>query len=55
MKAAHKEICNVYGVGNCHNWFKKFGSLDFSLKDDQRSGRPTKVYDDQINVIVKEV
>jgi len=56
---AHKEICEVYGVDclterTCQNWFKKFRSGDFSLKDEQRSGRPTEVDDDQIKVIIEE-
>ncbi|KZC08453.1 Histone-lysine N-methyltransferase SETMAR [Dufourea novaeangliae] len=56
---AHKEICEVYGVDcitdrTCQNWFKKFRSGDFSLKDDQRSGRPTEVDDDQIKAIIEE-
>ncbi|KZC14201.1 Histone-lysine N-methyltransferase SETMAR [Dufourea novaeangliae] len=50
---AHKEICEVYGVDcitdrTCQNWFKKFRSGDFSLKDDQRSGRPTEVDDNDV-------
>ena len=48
---AHKEICEVCGVHclterTCQNVFKKFRSGDFSLKDDQRSGRPSEVDDD---------
>jgi len=50
--------CEVYGVNcitecTCQNWFKKFHSGDFSLKDDQRSGRSTEV-DDQIKAIIEE-
>ena len=35
----------------CRNWFDKFRSRDFSLKDEQRSGQPNEVDDDQIKVI----
>ena len=37
----------------CRNWFDKFHSGDFSLKDEQRSGRPNKVDDDQIKAIIE--
>ena len=45
---AHKKICDVHGVNclierKCQNLFKKFRSGDFSLKGDQRSGRPFEV------------
>ena len=35
------------------NWFDKFRSGDFSLKDEQRSGRPNEVKDDQIKPIIE--
>ena len=56
--AAHKEICEVYGV-NCltertyQNLFKNFRSGYFSLKDDQRSGRPPKVDDHVMKAIIE--
>ena len=37
----------------CRNWFDKFRSGDFSPKDEQRSGRPNKVDDDQIKAIIE--
>ena len=37
----------------CRNWFDNFRSGDFSLKDEQRSGRPNEVDDDQIKAIIK--
>ena len=37
----------------CRNWFDKFGSGDFSLKDEQRSGQPNEVDDDQIKAIIE--
>ena len=37
----------------CRNWFDKFRSGDFSLKDEQRSGRPNEVDDDQIKAIIE--
>ena len=36
----------------CWNWFDKFRSEDFSLKDEQRSSRPIEV-DDQIKAIIE--
>ena len=60
MKAseAHKELRAVYGdealkERQCQNWFAKFRSGDFSLKDNQRSGRPIDVDDDQIKAIIE--
>ena len=38
----------------CRNWFHKFGSRDFSLKDEQRSSRPNEVDNDQITAIFEK-
>ena len=55
MKAseAHKKLCTVYGEEalterQCRHWFAKFRSGDFSLKDNQYSGRLIDADDDQI-------
>ena len=37
----------------CRNWFDKFRSGNFSLKDEQHSGRPNEVDDDQIKAIIE--
>ncbi|XP_014473025.1 PREDICTED: histone-lysine N-methyltransferase SETMAR-like [Dinoponera quadriceps] len=37
----------------CRNWFDKFRSGDFLLKDEQRSGRPLQADDDQIKTIIE--
>lgn len=37
----------------CQNIFQKFHCGDFSLKVDKRSGRPTKVYDEQIKELLR--
>jgi len=55
---AAKKLRDVYGdealkERQCRNWFDKFRSGDFSIKDDQRSGRPTEVDDDQIKAIIE--
>ncbi|GBL86939.1 hypothetical protein AVEN_218678-1 [Araneus ventricosus] len=55
---ARKDIYEVFGVDylterTCQNWFKKFPLGDFSLKDDQRSGPPTEVSEDQIKTIIE--
>ena len=39
----------------CRNWFDKFRYGDFSLKDEQRSGRPNVFDDDQIKAIIQLV
>ncbi|KAK6062057.1 hypothetical protein COOONC_00272 [Cooperia oncophora] len=54
---AHKKLCAVYGdealkERQCQNWFAKFRSGDFSLKDEERSGRPVEVDDDLIKAII---
>ncbi|XP_014486223.1 PREDICTED: histone-lysine N-methyltransferase SETMAR-like, partial [Dinoponera quadriceps] len=36
----------------CRNWFDKFRSGDFSLKYEQRSGRPLQADNDQIKAII---
>ena len=55
---AAKKLRDVYGEEalkdrQCRNWFDKFRSGDFSLKDEQRSGRPNEVDDDQIKAIIE--
>ena len=37
----------------CRNWFDKYRSGNFSVKDEQRSGRPNEVDDDQIKAIIE--
>ena len=54
---ARKKLCAVYGdealkERQCQNWFDKFRSGDFSLKDEKRSGRPVEVDDDLIKAII---
>jgi len=46
---AHRKLCNVYGedilkVRQCQNWFAKFQSGDFYVKDVERSGRLVEVH-----------
>ena len=55
---AAKELRDVYCEEalkdrHCRNCFDKFRSRDFSLKDEQRSGRPNEVDEDQIKAIVE--
>ena len=55
---AAKKLRDVYGDEalkdrQCQNWYDKFRSGDFSLKDEQRSGRPKEVDDDQIKTIIE--
>ena len=54
----HKDICEDHG-SDCltirmrQMWLKKIHSGDFSLKDDQTSGRPSEVDDDQMKAIIE--
>ena len=54
---AAKKLRDLYGEEalkdrQCRNFFDKFRSGDFSLKDEGRSGRPNEV-DDQIKAIIE--
>ena len=49
---------NVYGEKSlterqCHNYFARFRSGDFDLKDAPRSGRPTEVDYDKIKAMIE--
>ena len=53
-----KKLRDVYGeealkYRQCRNWFDKLRSGDFSLKDEERSGRSNEVDDDQIKAIIE--
>jgi len=55
---AAKKLRDVYGEEalkerQCRYWFEKFRSGDFSLKDEQRTGRPMKADDEQIKTIIE--
>ena len=49
---------NTFGSGTANEhivqlWFKKFGKGKESLEDEEHSGRPLEVDDDQLRAIVK--
>ena len=51
-------MCDVYGKKSltkrqCQNWFARFRSGDFYLKDAPRSGHPTEVDDDKIKAMIE--
>jgi len=54
---ATKNICEVYGevisVRKCQEWFARFRSGDFDLKDRQRSGRPSVLDNDVLKTMVE--
>ena len=55
---AQKKLYDVYGEKSlterqCQNWFARFRSGDFDLKDAPRSGRPTEVNDDKIKAMIE--
>ena len=55
---AGKKLYDVYGEKSlterqCQNWFARFRSGDFNLKDAPRSERPTQVDDDKIKAMIK--
>ena len=55
---ARKKLYDVYDGNSlterqCQNWFARFRSEDFDLKDAPRSGRPTEVDDDKIKEMIE--
>ena len=55
---ARKKLYDLYGGKSlterrCPNWFARFRSGDFYLKDAPRSGRPTEVDDDKIKAMIE--
>ena len=55
---ARKKLYAVYGGKSltecqCQNWFARFRSGDFDLKDAPRSGRATEVDDDKIKAMIE--
>ena len=55
---ARKKLYDVYGEKSLterqsQNWFARFCSGDFDLKDAPRSGRPNEFNDDKIKAIVE--
>ena len=57
-KASH-EICVVYGENAMPErttqwWFSRFKNGNFTLTDDERSGRPVELDDDQLNNFLHE-
>ena len=55
---AQKKLYDVYGEKSlterqCQNWFARFRSGDFHLKDATRSGHPTEVDDDKIKAMIE--
>jgi len=53
----HKNICSVYGdvisLSQCKEWFSRFRSNDFDLKDRPRSGRPSELDNDVLTSLVE--
>lgn len=55
---AHIKLCAVYGKDclterQCQNWFAKFRSGNFNVKDAPRSVRPVVVEDDKIKALIE--
>ena len=55
---ARKKLYDVYGEKSliehqCQNWFARFRSGDFDLKDARRSGGPTEVDNDKVRVMIE--
>ncbi|XP_015911681.1 histone-lysine N-methyltransferase SETMAR-like [Parasteatoda tepidariorum] len=55
---ACKNLCAVFGkdivnVCTCQRWFSKFRSGDLSLKESDRSGRPSKIDNDVLRSMLE--
>ena len=55
---ARKKLYDVYGKKSlterqCQNWFARFRSGYFYVKDAPRSGRPNEVEDDKIKAVTE--
>ena len=55
---ARKKLYDVYGEKSlterqCQNWFARFRSRDFDLKDTPLSERPTEVNDDKTKAMIE--
>ena len=50
-----RDVCGEEDLKDrqCQNWFDKYRSGDFSLKDEERSGRPNEIDDDEIKAIIE--
>jgi len=51
-------LCRVYGRNvvkkrQCQNWFTRFRDGELSVKDAHRSGRPSKIEDDEMKALVQ--
>lgn len=56
---AHRTICVTYGErvieeSTCRKWFRKFKNKDFDLNDKQRSGRPPKISDTDLQDLLDQ-
>ncbi|KAI4472752.1 hypothetical protein M0802_016524 [Mischocyttarus mexicanus] len=59
VKDTGDEICTIYGSGiqtirTVHNWFKKFITGNFDLKDEDHSGRSAMTDTDLIKSMLAE-
>lgn len=55
---ARKKLCEIYGEGiltvrQCQNWFSKFRSDNFDIKDAPRPGRPVEADEDKIKALIE--
>ena len=56
---AAQSICNVYGIcvltaRTVQNWFDRFRDGNFTLEDDDRSGRPVELETDELEALLEE-
>ena len=56
---SHRVLVETYGehapsIRTCETWFRQFKSGDFNVKDSERSGRPQKCENEQLEVLLED-
>ncbi|KAL6253713.1 hypothetical protein P5V15_015528 [Pogonomyrmex californicus] len=56
---SHRLLVETYGehapsIRTCETWFRQFKSGDFNVKDSERSGRPQKCEDEQLQELLDD-
>ena len=58
-REAYQQISEIYGKSapsksTCEYWFRRFKEGNFSVEDEERSGRPEKIKDEELQALLDE-